>query len=154
MTVSFNLPLPVLVLSIFIIFCICRCFTQPNCLFLELSEYRNQPVFQARPKFQHIKQLGQVYIYSLLDRIQTDVDTDTDNDINLPHLTNPSVPSEITDQDSCSICLDNYQCGDEVIKIKCGHVFHIECLEKWNQTNNLNPTVNCPLCNDLIYSRV
>ncbi len=150
MTVSFNLPLPVLVLFIFIIICICRCFTQPNCLFLELSEYRNQPVFQPRPKFQSIKQLGQVYIYSLLDRIQTDAD----NDINLPHLTNPSVPSEISDPDSCSICLDNYQCGDEVIKIKCGHIFHTECLEKWNQTNNLNPTVNCPLCNDLIYSRV
>ena len=152
MTVSFNLPLPVLVLSIIIIFCICRCFTQPNCLFLELSEYRNQTIFQNKPKFQSIIHLGIVYIYSL-DRLQTNTANNNDND-NDSNLTNPSRSSDISDPDSCSICLDDYQCGDEVIKIKCGHIFHTECLEKWNQTNNLNPTVNCPLCNDLIYSRV
>ncbi len=79
MTVSFNLPLPVLVLFIFIIICICRCFTQPNCLFLELSEYRNQTIFQNKPKFQSIIHLGIVYIYSL-DRLQTNTANNNDND--------------------------------------------------------------------------
>ena len=46
--------------------------------------------------------------------------------------------------DVCSICLDNLYDEEEckeIIKIKCNHMFHKECLEPW-----LIKQRNCPLC--------
>ena len=44
-------------------------------------------------------------------------------------------------QSECTICLFNYT--EETKKtLKCNHIFHKECLDKWLQTNNKS----CPLC--------
>lgn len=50
--------------------------------------------------------------------------------------------------DICSICLDNLYDEEEhkeIIKIKCNHMFHKECLEPW-----LRKQRNCPLCKNKI----
>ena len=39
---------------------------------------------------------------------------------------------------TCPICLDEY--ADYKLRV-CGHIFHKECISKWN---NIEPT--CPLC--------
>ncbi|KAF7636085.1 RING-type domain-containing protein [Meloidogyne graminicola] len=31
----------------------------------------------------------------------------------------------------CSICLKKYVTGDFIKKIKCGHLFHINCVQTW-----------------------
>jgi hypothetical protein len=43
---------------------------------------------------------------------------------------------------SCSICLCEYEVGDSMVKLPCGHLYHEDCVSAWTQNN-----VRCPLCN-------
>jgi hypothetical protein len=45
---------------------------------------------------------------------------------------------ENSDNDHCSICLE---VDDNIFVTKCGHKYHIVCLEKWLEKNN-----TCPYC--------
>ncbi|KAJ0966614.1 hypothetical protein J5N97_023531 [Dioscorea zingiberensis] len=49
----------------------------------------------------------------------------------------------------CSVCLNEFQ-EDERLKIlpNCSHVFHIDCIDTWLQSNS-----NCPVCRADIRSR-
>ena len=42
----------------------------------------------------------------------------------------------------CLICLDNFMEDDEIIKIKCNHIFHTNCIKHWlcKESNK------CPIC--------
>lgn len=42
----------------------------------------------------------------------------------------------------CSICLCEYEKGDRLVSLPCGHVFHEECITSWTDHNT-----RCPLCN-------
>merc|ERR1712187_86985 len=45
---------------------------------------------------------------------------------------------------SCSICLDDFECGQDIVCAPCSswkHVFHEPCLTRWLRT-----TQTCPLC--------
>ena len=44
--------------------------------------------------------------------------------------------------DICTICLDEFEFEEELIKLKCHHIFHKECLKPWLD-NNKN---KCPIC--------
>ena len=45
----------------------------------------------------------------------------------------------------CLICLDNN--NKTSIKIKCNHIFHNKCIEKWeNVSIKNNNIVSCPIC--------
>lgn len=46
------------------------------------------------------------------------------------------------EEPTCSICLCEYEKGDKVIKLPCGHVFHADCINSWTEHNT-----RCPLCN-------
>ena len=46
-----------------------------------------------------------------------------------------------TNQETCSICRDNFSELSVVRKLSCGHIFHIECIDTWFETN-----IRCPLC--------
>ena len=47
----------------------------------------------------------------------------------------------------CTICLDSFLYNDNVIKLKCYHVFHPKCINNWmSQSNN-----TCPTCRNNIY---
>jgi len=45
------------------------------------------------------------------------------------------------DRELCAVCLDNFKIGKSVTKLKCGHVFCTECIEKW-----LASSITCPCC--------
>lgn len=45
-------------------------------------------------------------------------------------------------QDECSICRDNYQNGEKIKELPCGHIYHINCIDKW-----LEQERKCPCCN-------
>ena len=52
----------------------------------------------------------------------------------------------INDCESCSICIENFECGKSEISITpCKHIFHFSCIQKWILDNVLNP--KCPNCN-------
>lgn len=42
----------------------------------------------------------------------------------------------------CSICLGEYEEGEELLKLPCNHVYHDECILSWTSNH-----VKCPLCN-------
>ncbi|KAK6926976.1 Zinc finger, RING-type [Dillenia turbinata] len=58
---------------------------------------------------------------------------------------NKNEPSRcVEDENGCTICLDELTNGDKCrILPKCGHVFHVQCIDQW-----LMPLVNpsCPIC--------
>ena len=43
---------------------------------------------------------------------------------------------------TCSICLCEYENGDELRKLNCAHVFHAECISMHLQKTS----GNCPIC--------
>lgn len=48
--------------------------------------------------------------------------------------------SIITDIE-CSICLEPFELGEVVKNLKCSHIYHVNCVEKWFKKNE-----TCPLC--------
>tara|TARA_B100000963_G_C22355540_1_gene549227 strand:+ start:32 stop:658 length:627 start_codon:yes stop_codon:yes gene_type:complete len=46
-----------------------------------------------------------------------------------------------TDQETCSICRDNFEENSVVRRLGCEHIFHIGCIDTWFETN-----IRCPLC--------
>nr|CCC93585.1 predicted zinc finger protein [Trypanosoma congolense IL3000] len=43
--------------------------------------------------------------------------------------------------DNCAVCLEQFSSDDKVHEIKCGHVFHCNCIRHWLSLNN-----RCPTC--------
>lgn len=49
---------------------------------------------------------------------------------------------------SCSVCFEDYECGDMLRVMPCGHRFHVECVDKWLITStSLSRGPACPNCN-------
>lgn len=42
---------------------------------------------------------------------------------------------------SCSVCLDEYAEGDQLLQLTCGHVFHRPCIDLWLMEHRV-----CPCC--------
>ncbi|GAB7359456.1 hypothetical protein MBLNU230_g6104t1 [Neophaeotheca triangularis] len=42
-------------------------------------------------------------------------------------------------ESTCTICMEEYKEGEEVIELQCGHFFHAECLALWRE-------YSCPMC--------
>lgn len=46
----------------------------------------------------------------------------------------------------CAICLDKYEIGKYKRELKCKHIFHKKCVDKWIKKNE-----NCPVCRKHVY---
>ncbi|GFN94735.1 E3 ubiquitin-protein ligase arkadia-like [Plakobranchus ocellatus] len=44
-------------------------------------------------------------------------------------------------QEKCTICLSEFEAGEDVRRLPCMHLFHSECVDKWLKTNK-----KCPIC--------
>lgn len=53
----------------------------------------------------------------------------------------------VEDLPHCSICLGEYENGEELVKLPCKHIFHDECISSWCANH-----VRCPLCNFVLES--
>ncbi|XP_075700506.1 uncharacterized protein LOC142664933 [Rhinoderma darwinii] len=49
--------------------------------------------------------------------------------------------TENEDIQSCTICLEDYEIGEQVTVLPCSHLFHLPCIAHWIPTNP-----RCPLC--------
>jgi len=49
--------------------------------------------------------------------------------------------SEMEEKDRCAVCLADYEEGDEMKRLECGHDYHTNCLKTWFQTK-----ATCPIC--------
>jgi len=52
--------------------------------------------------------------------------------------------------EACSVCLVEFESEDMVSQLpRCGHVFHMVCIEKWVERSQFT----CPLCRSLFLSK-
>lgn len=49
-------------------------------------------------------------------------------------------PSE-DNLEKCTICLSEFEEEEEVRRLPCMHLFHVECVDQWLSTNK-----RCPIC--------
>ena len=48
---------------------------------------------------------------------------------------------------SCSVCIEDINLYNQTVSVlKCGHVFHLDCLQQWFRTSK-----TCPECRDRVY---
>jgi len=45
----------------------------------------------------------------------------------------------------CSICMTDYNIGDEIIQLSCDHFFHTDCIKNWLSHHNTCPVCRMPL---------
>lgn len=62
-----------------------------------------------------------------------------------PRLLQPTSTSE----ESCPVCKETYTGYHNVVVLKCGHDFHVNCIDKWVNTGRYYST-NCPVCRQSI----
>ena len=53
-------------------------------------------------------------------------------------------------QTECSICLEDFNKGDNLAKFSCDHIFHIKCFENWVKLSNFYGNIKCAVCNKVI----
>lgn len=56
--------------------------------------------------------------------------------------------STVAEVVQCAVCLCEMEVGDEFRGLRCGHVFHRVCLDRWTGLQVRNPS--CPLCRDYL----
>jgi NACalpha-BTF3-like transcription factor len=49
--------------------------------------------------------------------------------------------AEVREIAGCSICLEDFSDEDEISTLKCGHIFHKECVVNWGKYRQ-----DCPMC--------
>jgi len=46
----------------------------------------------------------------------------------------------------CAVCLEEFAIGDQLRGMPCGHVFHMECVDKWLLSCAAHRRFSCPSC--------
>ena len=55
------------------------------------------------------------------------------------------IKSKDTIYDECPICLEYFDDKDKLAKLKCDHVFHVDCIKKWIPRES-----SCPTCRIIV----
>ncbi|KAF8404535.1 hypothetical protein HHK36_009422 [Tetracentron sinense] len=51
---------------------------------------------------------------------------------------------------NCAVCLSKFEEGEEIRELKCKHIFHKDCLDRWLQ----HDSATCPLCRSLVLPEI
>ena len=57
----------------------------------------------------------------------------------LPHV--EVSPEEVSKSLQCSVCMEDFNCGELVRKLPCQHLYHTDCIVPW-----LKIHATCPIC--------
>lgn len=56
---------------------------------------------------------------------------------------------QVLEEETCSVCLVEFEKEDVVSQLsKCGHVFHMACIERWIESSHFT----CPICRSLFFN--
>lgn len=59
-----------------------------------------------------------------------------------------SLLRESTSETSCVICCEDFEQSDVLRRLRCGHVFHLACVDKWSLGSaDYSRPVSCAMCN-------
>ncbi|KAK7253048.1 hypothetical protein RIF29_37446 [Crotalaria pallida] len=74
-------------------------------------------------------------------KVQTGLEPDSskDSEVELPKLTEPIILVE--EEDTCPICLEEYDAENPKLITKCDHHFHLACILEWMERSE-----TCPVC--------
>ncbi|XP_057449985.1 probable E3 ubiquitin-protein ligase RHB1A [Lotus japonicus] len=81
-------------------------------------------------------------------KVQTDLELDSakDSEVELPKLAEPIILVE-EEEDTCPICLEEYDEENPQLSTKCDHHFHLACILEWMERSE-----SCPVCDkDMIF---
>ena len=59
-------------------------------------------------------------------------------------------PSYHYNQDKCSICLMDYEKGDDITLINCNHIYHKNCINNFLNHGPSHIQKKCPVCREVI----
>lgn len=81
--------------------------------------------------------------YEYLSRLDEMIKRKTVNETILSNLKSELITegSQITAEDVCGICLDNYEIGQTRKQLPCMHKFHGDCIDQWLSSQS----TDCPL---------
>mmetsp|Transcript_15044 Transcript_15044/g.45455 ORF Transcript_15044/g.45455 Transcript_15044/m.45455 type:complete len:249 (+) Transcript_15044:201-947(+) len=55
---------------------------------------------------------------------------------------------ESSSETTCVICCDDFEQNDVLRRLRCGHVFHLACVDKWSLgATDYSRPVSCAICN-------
>uniref|UniRef100_A0A1I8A4V5 RING-type domain-containing protein n=2 Tax=Steinernema glaseri TaxID=37863 RepID=A0A1I8A4V5_9BILA len=57
----------------------------------------------------------------------------------VPFVKEAGVPEE--EEERCTVCLMNFESGEELRSLQCSHLFHVDCIDRWLIYNK-----TCPVC--------
>ncbi|KAI3730540.1 hypothetical protein L1987_61711 [Smallanthus sonchifolius] len=57
-------------------------------------------------------------------------------------------PTSMEEQVECAVCLSTIGEDEDIRELRCGHLFHEACLDRWLSFRNRT----CPLCRDCLVS--
>jgi hypothetical protein len=57
-------------------------------------------------------------------------------------LPETTISEEVAGSDACGICLEEWEAGERVVRLACGHMFHRGCCQQWL----MGRSALCPLC--------
>jgi hypothetical protein len=60
-------------------------------------------------------------------------------------INDPIILNKNFENNECIICLDPMIINDKVQILNCGHMYHLDCINKWF---NKKKEINCPLCSN------
>ena len=48
----------------------------------------------------------------------------------------------VGEDEKCMICMEEFEVGDTIKRLRCKHLYHSKCISKW-----LKQKKTCPICN-------
>ncbi len=102
---------------------------------ITLEEIENTNVLVYIPNILQILSLLTSNIVNNEEEEQPIVSTEDFNKLPIEILREP------IDND-CAICIDKFKIGNEVVKLPCNHLFHVNCIKSYF----LNYNNKCPMC--------
>lgn len=116
-------------------------------------------VIQSLPveKFQTRDELNKLSVRDLKDLISNhyqhkdELQKKVNQCLEKSELVEALLEGQNSTNESCSICLEQYQSGDSLRILPCKHQFHVDCVDRWlySSIDYSRPSA-CPVCNAVV----
>tara|TARA_Y100000814_G_scaffold274926_1_gene233961 strand:- start:192 stop:581 length:390 start_codon:yes stop_codon:yes gene_type:complete len=122
-------------------------------------DYNNMDSSEEEQAIKSVIFIGSIFTLLMCIAICKEIINPPINDT-IQQVENPTMNSNLTEslnditlisnikcliKGECPICIEDFKENDELYKLRCGHIFHTECIEEWININRI-----CPNCRDTV----